>query len=541
MVDKFLRIAALASLILFLSCGSKVPVISSIDPKIGVMGDVVTISGKNFGSSRDESYVTFRGIAPTSSSYYAWQDNLIMIRIPELGESGLVYVHSRGRKSNGALFTNSASVPKPVAGEELGLGPIIASISPQSGGVGTLVTITGSNFGRSREGGGVFFSWDYESRVNPYLVKEPELIEVSELELGYVSWTAREIRVYLPDGAVSGNVEVRTPHGTSRPVFFDVTGKPGVKVFSDKRVYTVNYSVDIRVIEAERPNALYLWMPMPVVSPSQRNVNLISRNIDPFVENHRGVSLYKLDNLAKGAAQSIDLSFSVDVYAVETEIRPQAVRQERTPVSAMYTQSSALIPSGEARIKETVDAVIGREQNPYNKAKLIYNWIIGNIKMADTPASNSGEIVNAISRKSADTYTFALLYTAMIRAAGIPCVPVAGALVNRHGNTLRHYWVEFWIDGFGWVPADPAMGAGILDASFVTKENPASYYFGNIDNFRVAFSRGELALSQMENRGRVVSHSQSYSLQNIWEEASGGLESYTSLWTGISVSGIYVQ
>jgi transglutaminase-like putative cysteine protease len=528
-----------------LSCESKNPVISSIDPKIGRMGEVITLTGSSFGASREESYVSIAGITPTGSSYYLWQDNLIIVRIPELGESGLVYVHSKGKKSNGVLFSNSASVPRPIEGEEIGLGPRITNVNPQTGAPGTLITITGSNFGAAREaGGGIFFSWDYMPQpVNPFVVREPEFIEVSETELGYESWNAREIRIRLPDGAVSGNIELRTSHGSPRPVFFDISGKPGNKNFTDKRSYTINYSVDIRVLEATRPNTLYLWMPKPISSSSQRNVSLVSRNIEPFIENHRGVSLYKLDNLGAGSTQSIDLSFRVEVLAVETEIRPLSVRRETTPLSTMYTQSSTLVPSDNQQLRSTVNTIIGREQNPYLRARALYDWVITNIHITEALSSPTGNIPSVLEIKQADPYSASLLYTAMARAASLPCIPVAGVLIDRNGRTLRHYWVEFWLDGFGWVPADIAMGAGAIteESGVITREDHVNYYFGNIDNYRIAFSRGALVLSQMENRGRRVSHTHSYSLQNIWEEASGGLESYTSLWGDVIISGIYVQ
>jgi hypothetical protein len=540
--------------ILFFSCNAKAPVITSIDPKIGRMGEIITLSGSNFGASRDEAYVTIAGIAPTNSSYHLWQDDLIIIRVPELGESGLVYVHVKGKKSNGVLFSNSAIVPRPVEGEELGLQPRITSVTPQTGAPGTLIIINGNNFGVSRETSlqtmsGVFFSWDYESGpFNPYVVREPEFIEVAEIEQGYESWSAREIQVRLPDGAVSGNVEVRTPHGRSRSVYFDVSGKPGYKNFKDKRSYTVSYSVDIRVLEATRPNTLYLWIPKPITSPSQRNVSLLSRSMEPFIENHRGVSLFKLDNLGSGVNQSITLSFHVEVYAMETGMRPLSIRQTSTQtgsaLSVIHTQSSELIPADNQRIRTTVNSIVGREQNPYIKARMIYDWIIRNIDIVEVQTAPSINIVAALEERKADAYTTSLLYTTMLRATGIPCIPIAGVLINRNGQTFRHYWAEFWIDGFGWVPVDPAMGAGAVTIERGRQEEAEkdifNYYFGNIDNMRIAFSRGELVLSQIENRGRLVSHTQSYSLQNIWEEASGGLESYSSLWRDITISGIYI-
>jgi len=534
---------ALALSVLFFSCNSKVPVISSIEPKIGNMSDIITLRGRNFGAARDGAYVSIAGNTPTNSSYYTWQDDLILFKIPESGESGLVYVHVKGKKSNGVLFSNSAAVPRQIEGEDFGMEPKIAVVSPQTGAPGTLVTITGNNFGASRENAGVFFSWDYESlSVNPYVVTEPEFIEVSETELGYEAWNAHEIRLRLPDGAVSGGLKIKTPNGESRSIFFDVTGKPGYKNFKDKRRYTISYSVDVKVNEATRPNTLYLWIPLPVTSASQRNVKLVSRSTTPFVENHKGVSLFKLDNLAMGSNHTINLSFNIEVYAVETGIRPTSIKQGKNPLNNAYTQSTNLIPADNPQIKTTVTGIIGREQNPYVKAKLLYDWIIKNVEIVETPFVNSGA-VQALGQKKADPYGAALLYTAMARAAKVPCIPAAGVIINRSSQTMRHYWAEIWIDDFGWLPVDSVLGKGAVPDSYINKEETdlVNYYFGNTDSQRIVFSRGELHLSQMESRGRLVSHIQSYSLQDIWEEADGGLESYSSLWGDIIIRGTYVQ
>jgi len=528
-------------------------VITSIDPKIGRMGEIVTLTGSNFGASRNESFVTIAGVAPTNSSYHSWQDNTIIIRIPELGESGLVYVHANGKKSNGVLFSNSAIVPRPAEGEELGLQPRITSINPQTGAPGTLITITGNNFGATRENSlqassGVYFSWDYDSgAVNPYVVREPEFIEAAEIELGYESWNAREIRVRLPDGAVSGNIEVETPHGRSRPVFFDVSGKPGVKSLREKRSYTVNYSVDIRVNEATRPNTLYLWIPTPITSSSQRNVSLLSRSTEPYLENHRGLSLYKLDNLGAGISQSVTLSYRVEVYEIETSMRAANIRSEQSAseLFTLHTQSSELIPSNNITLRTVVNSIVGRDQNPYSRARAIYDWMIRNITIVEYMPAGT-KLIDTLETRRMDTYSAALLFTAMLRAARVPCIPIAGVLIDRNGQTTRHYWTEFWIDNFGWIPVDPVMGLGAvtIEKSSVpetARQDTINYYFGNIDNMRVAFSRGELVLSQMENRGRLVSRAQSYSIQNIWEEATGGLESYSSFWGDITISGIYTH
>ncbi|MCL2319489.1 MAG: IPT/TIG domain-containing protein, partial [Treponema sp.] len=283
---------------LLAGCSVKAPKILSLDPPIGRMGEVLTIRGSGFGNERNESYVTIAGTPPTSSSYVSWDDGEIMVRVPEFGEAGLVYVYRGRKKSNPALFTNQANLPKPVQGPDTGINPQISSIDPASGSIGSLISIQGSNFGSSRGNSGVYFSWDAESSsAVPAGAKAPLSVEAFEAEFGYEFWSEREIRVRVPDGAISGNLEIRTPRGNSRPVFFEITGKPGTKVFRDKRNYTFSYTVDLRIEKATLPNALYIWMPQPAVSASQRNIQLLSRSTEPFVENYRGTSLFQFTDL----------------------------------------------------------------------------------------------------------------------------------------------------------------------------------------------------------------------------------------------------
>ena len=543
-------LAAITLLILLASCGQQIPHIDSIDPKIGRAGETVTIQGRNFGRERDESYVTLAGVSPTNSSYLNWHHDSITLRIPELGDAGLIYVHVKGKKSNGVLFSNQASLPRPAQGAELNLIPQIVSISPQSAPIGSVITITGINFGSSRERSAVLFNWEGGQYLSiPPEARTAEFIEVSETEFGYELWSEREIRIRIPDGAVRGNMEIRTFRGNSRPFIFNVSGKPGTKIFGDKHSYTINYSVNIKVIEASGSNTLYLWIPQPSVSAAQRNIELLSRSSEPFVENYRGVNLYKLSNLTSNSDTYINLSYKVDVYAIETNIRSQSVRQEEdSAVRAAYTQADTLVPSDDLRIK--AHAQILSDRNPFVTAQRIYKWLIseydirGGADSTDYAAGASAveyrnSPLEALASKQADPFTAALLFCALGRASGLPCIPISGVLVNRNRQTIKHYWAEFWIDGLGWIPVDPGQGAKAVPPAFQFRQDSESYYFGNADSQRITFSRGQLSLSQMDQRGRVSGSTRSYSLQNLREEAVGGLDAYSSLWGDITVTGIY--
>ena len=533
----------LAGFLLLAGCRAKAPVIHSIDPHIVKMGEAITITGAFFGNEREESsYITVAGAQPTSMSYLHWQDNHITFRTPEFGEAGLIYVHVRGRKSNGVLFANQAALPRRAQDDELGQGPRIASILPQAGQVGSVVSINGTGFGSSRTSSGVFFSWGAETPASmPAEARIPEFTEVLDIDFGYELWTEREIRVRVPDGAIGGNMEVRTARGNSLPLFFDVTGRPGTKTFRDKRSYTISQTVNVRILRAEAPNTMYLWVPRPASSASQRNIELLSYSIEPFVDSYRGTSLFKLDDLAANSEEHISLSWKTEVYSVETSIRPQSIRQiTDSPVNSIYTQSSAQLPSDNNAIKEQTASITGRERNPYLKAQRIYEWMLSQFTFLQDQSDEN--IITALEKKQADSYTAALLYCTLLRAAGVPSLPVAGVLVSRERQAMNHFWTEFWIDGFGWVPVDPVMGAGAVPQRFIVHSDQAEkFYFGSMDSQHITFSRGFTSLSPMDPRGRTVTHSRSYALQNVWEEAVGGIESHSSLWGAVTITGMYAQ
>lgn len=530
-----------AILLCVASCKEDAPLMLSIDPRIGLMGEILSIQGKNFGTEQGESYITIGSIPPTTASYLEWKDDHIRVRLPELGGSGLIYVHREGKKSNPLLFSNRATMPELAPDRDRGLGPVISSVKPGAGAIGSLITIQGSGFGSSRESSGVFFTWNAETALSvPAAEVQPKSVEVFETEFGYELWSDREIRIRVPDGATSGNMDIRTPQNNSSPVFFNVTGMPGTKTFKEKRSYTISYAVNIQVQEAKTPNTLYLWVPCPITSASQWITEPPARTREPFVENYQGTTLFQLTDLKPNTSMDISLSYVIDVYTVETAIRSQLVRQTgNTTLHSVYTLPTALIPSDNPEVVAHAKTIIGREQNFYEKARKLYEWLVQEGGLQKTPLYNGP--VEALKEKQADSYSASLLFCALARAVGIPAIPISGVLVNRSHRASRHYWAEFWLDGFGWIPLDPGLGAEAAPPDFNLHQEPRVYYFGNLDNQRITFSRGDRSLSQMDPRGRIAVRNRDYALQNLWEEAVGGLESYSSLWSDITITGMYTQ
>src|SRR5262249_18571208 len=109
--------------------------IGYLTPTSGPIGQSVTISGSNFGSTQGASTVKFSGISATASS---WSATSITATVPNGAFTGNVVVTVGGVASNGAIFQVTTA------------GPSISSVSPTSATVGSIITIDGVAFGNTQ-------------------------------------------------------------------------------------------------------------------------------------------------------------------------------------------------------------------------------------------------------------------------------------------------------------------------------------------------------------------------------------------------------
>jgi len=171
------------------------PLITAVSPDSGPVGTSVTITGSNFGSSQGTSTVIFNGVAATPTS---WSATSIVVPVPTGATSGNIIVTAGGISSTGIPFT-------------VGTYPVISSLSPQSGAVGTSVTIKGTNFGSSMGTSTVTFNG---TAATP------------------TSWSATSIVVPVPTGAVPGCVLISVGGLSSNCLIFNPSTGPAVFALS---------------------------------------------------------------------------------------------------------------------------------------------------------------------------------------------------------------------------------------------------------------------------------------------------------------------
>lgn len=138
---------------------------------------------------------------------------------------------------------------------------------------------------------------------------------------------------------------------------------------------------------------------------------------------------------------------------------------------ALYTAPTDLIPT-DGIVKATSDKIVGSGRTDADKARLIYEWIVDNTQRdPKTRGCGIGDIAamlktNNLSGKCADLNA---LYVGLARAAGLPARDVYGLRVapSKFGykslgagsevvTKAQHCRAEVYLNGYGWVPVDPA-------------------------------------------------------------------------------------
>ena len=168
--------------------------ITGLSRTYGANGVAVTVSGRNFGATQGSSTLTFNGVPATSSQYLTmtWSNTSITAPVPASATSGDVVVTAAGQASNGLGFTVEPS-------------PVITGISPSSGPVGALVTITGTNL---MDAGG------------------QTAVTFGSIFASLVSVSSTSIQVHVPSGATTGNIRVHANGTGYNSPIFTVTSAP---------------------------------------------------------------------------------------------------------------------------------------------------------------------------------------------------------------------------------------------------------------------------------------------------------------------------
>ncbi|GIL04061.1 MAG: transglutaminase [Betaproteobacteria bacterium] len=166
----------------------------------------------------------------------------------------------------------------------------------------------------------------------------------------------------------------------------------------------------------------------------------------------------------------IEVASRFAVRERNVELKPGAGMLATREEQALYLKPTELMPT-DGIVKKTADEITKGARTDVAKARAIYDWTVENtFRDPKTRGCGVGDVkamleTGALGGKCADLNA---LFVALCRAAGVPARDVYGVRVvesprgyksmGRLGDITKaqHCRAEFYAQGIGWVPVDPA-------------------------------------------------------------------------------------
>ena len=280
--------------------------------------------------------------------------------------------------------------------------------------------------------------------------------------------------------------------------------KDGTGPYGSPVAYTG--STDLAIPRSELPanGTLKLWMPVPIETGSQTNVTIISVEPEKYVKSSTGtgadIGLVYLE-IPLGEVRDPFLNVSARYRFVQHEQRfvidPAKVKPYNTssPEYVKYTGSSRnIVVSPEMKAKAL--SVVGNETNPYLQAQKIYWDTVTTHPYSHAPhfwleVTNTPESVYVLHTGIGDCGSQSMYYVALLRSLGIPA-RAAGGYQMIQGFAGTHFWAEYYLEGYGWIPVDVTGSEGgtwSYNATPADLQRYQEYFFGSLDPYRYVIQK----------------------------------------------------
>lgn len=262
-----------------------------------------------------------------------------------------------------------------------------------------------------------------------------------------------------------------------------------------------------------------LWIPYPVSDNDQQisNIRLQGDYAEAAVHTDRVFGNPILFVRWEKDAPSRKLTFSFDAERQEV-VRRDFPKKEAAWSPADYPLWLAPTSFGptDGEVKKLADRITRGKKSVAEKARAIYDWTVENTyRDPDTRGCGKGDVCVLLLKPGGKCADIHSVFIALARAAGVPSREVFGIRLGKKESEEvtggYHCWAEFYLPGYGWVPADPAdVRKGMLTDSLELKDPKTaelrSYYWGAIDPYRVKLSLGRDLTLNPPQRGEAVNY-----------------------------------
>ncbi len=316
---------------------------------------------------------------------------------------------------------------------------------------------------------------------------------------------------------------------------------------------------EVKVLVPEGARSVRIWLALPQEEPLQKVSTFkmeapVSHRVTIDSEGNR-IAYLELTNPTQKeflVVETFVLTRQEQISGVDATKAKPISEADRKRFALYLSSNQHVIINDE--IRALSKQIAGEEANPVLTARKLYDWVLANVDYwvkdpQNKKASPVGSTEYCLKSKTGNCTDFHSLWTSLARASGIPTRMVYGSffkaeLDGQDADQSYHCWPEFYVPGTGWVPHDVAV-ADIFAGDFqTTPENEKlvrlttgdgyrgadkakiDYYFGNLDERRVTWSRGrDLNLTPRQEAGPVNA------LPKAYVEVDGKVHPEKTGWT----------
>lgn len=262
---------------------------------------------------------------------------------------------------------------------------------------------------------------------------------------------------------------------------------------SDSQIHPVKHHIryELRVKEGHprlRPGAkVRCWLPFPQEYRQQRDVRLLSTDPPGAVvapNGHAQRTVYFEQTIGDPPEPPcFAAEFEFVTYAYVPKLDPAKVKPYDAG-GALYREFTAERPPHvifTPEVKRLATEIVGEETNPLLRARRIFRWVDGNIPWCSEMEYSTIPNLSAkgLAARKGDCGVQGMVFITLCRATGVPARWQSGweTLPNRWN---MHDWAEFYVEPWGWLPAD---------ASYGLKEHSdpqvREFFCGHMDAYRM--------------------------------------------------------
>lgn len=267
--------------------------------------------------------------------------------------------------------------------------------------------------------------------------------------------------------------------------------------------FRVKGSVSIPKAKLPKKGILKVWVPLPVQTAAQDNIRIISVRPEKYLmmppKTEGELANLYMEIPAEEIKTDLNIevnfefrhfqqSFSVDVnnvgeYDKESDLYKRYTRSyKNTAVSKDIISQAKLIAQGQT--------------NPYLCAKKVYNYVVSNVDYSLMPhitldILKKAESLYVHEHKYGDCGAQSMYFVSLCRALGIPARTTGGWQLCP-GKESPHFWAEFYLPNYGWIPVDTS----IAQTAAISQNVPAEecrifedYFFGSQDPYRFVIQK----------------------------------------------------